>query len=82
MDTCDVCGNEYDRLFTVETHDGHRYRFDSIECAVKVVAPRCAHCDCRILGHGIDADAVTFCCSHCAREYGIRGARDNIREAV
>jgi hypothetical protein len=31
------------------------------------MAPRCAHCNCRIIGHGVDEGGKIFCCSHCAR---------------
>ena len=35
------------------------YTFDSFECAIQKLAPTCAHCGCRILGHGIEeADTV------------------------
>jgi hypothetical protein len=82
MGTCDCCGNAYDRLFSVKTHDGDSYQFDSVECAAQMIAPRCAHCGCTILGHGIDADTETYCCSNCARDHGIQAARDNVRDAV
>lgn len=64
---CNVCGNDYDKSFTVTWAGGRSATFDSIECAAVEVGPRCAHCDCRILGHGIEVDQVTYCCAHCAR---------------
>lgn len=69
MGTCDKCGNSYDKTFTV-TKEGETGTFDSFECAVDVMAPTCAHCECRILGHGVEAGGVVFCCAHCAREIG------------
>ncbi|AXK84807.1 hypothetical protein SAMN05421776_101631 [Nocardia farcinica] len=69
MAVCDTCGNDYDKAFTV-TRDGHTATFDSIECAAAAIAPVCAHCSCRILGHGVEAGEQIFCCAHCAHEAG------------
>lgn len=66
MSTCATCGNEYDRAFEVITADGERLTFDSIECAAHRIAPTCAHCGCRILGHGVEVDATIYCCANCA----------------
>lgn len=71
MATCDTCGNDYDKTFTI-TRGDERGTFDSFECAVHAMAPRCAHCDCRILGHGVEADGAIYCCAHCARHAGER----------
>jgi hypothetical protein len=31
------------------------------------LAPLCAHCGCRIVGHGVENDAgQMYCCAHCA----------------
>ena len=81
MTACDTCGNDYAKAFALTTSGGDAYTFDSIECAAEKVAPRCAHCDCRILGHGIEAGSGIFCCAHCARHAGVEGARDNTTEA-
>ena len=40
---CDVCGNDYDKSFTV-TQGGRTRTFDSFECAIHALAPACAHC--------------------------------------
>jgi hypothetical protein len=76
MATCDRCGNEYDKTFDVVTAAGERHTFDSFECAIDAVAPRCAHCDCRIVGHGVEANGDIYCCAHCARQSGTRELRD------
>jgi hypothetical protein len=76
MPTCDTCGNDYDKAFQITTHDGQQFMFDSFECAVHKVAPTCSHCGCKILGHGVEADGVVFCCAACARHTGVEGARD------
>ena len=75
MPTCDTCGNDYDKTFTI-TRDGETRTFDSFECAIHAIASTCAHCGCRILGHGVEAGGVTYCCAHCARESGVAGLTD------
>jgi len=82
MAICDTCGNNYARAFAVVTSDGRRFSFDSIECAAAKVAPECAHCGCRILGHGIEAGDTIYCCANCARDVGEKGAVDNTRAAA
>ncbi len=73
--TCEVCGNEYDKVFEVNM-DGKSHIFDSFECAIQALAPVCANCGCRILGHGTEAGGVFYCSAHCASEKGIRGLQD------
>jgi hypothetical protein len=75
MATCEVCGNEYDKAFEV-VQDGESHTFDSFECAIHAMAPRCAHCGCAIIGHGVEADGQMFCCAHCASEVGVSGVAD------
>jgi hypothetical protein len=77
MATCDVCGNDYDKAFTI-TRDGQTGTFDSFECAVHVMAPQCAYCGCRVLGHGVEADGTYYCCAHCARQAGVSQAVDRV----
>ena len=77
MKPCDVCGNEYDKSFEVR-RNGTTYTFDSLECAVHRLAPRCVHCGCRVLGHGVEADGSIYCCAHCARHSGVNEAVDRI----
>ena len=69
MPRCDVCGNDYDKSFEVRMA-GQTHTFDSFECAIHKLAPQCAHCHCRIIGHGVEAEAQIFCCAHCARLQG------------
>ena len=72
LDTCEVCGNRYDKSFqvTVPSADGLPHTFDCFECAIEALAPRCARCTTKIIGHGIEAGDSFFCCAHCARESG------------
>ena len=73
---CEVCGNEYDKAFEVHM-DGKTHVFDSFECAIQALAPKCAHCGCRIIGHGMEANGLFYCCAHCAGEEGIRDLEDH-----
>lgn len=73
---CDTCDNEYDKAFEVH-YQGQDYTFDCFECAIHRLAPVCAHCSCRIIGHGVESDGVFFCCAHCAHEMGV-AAKDHV----
>ena len=46
MAVCDHCGNDYDKSFTISS-GGETHTFDSFN-AQSSLAPKCAHCDCRI----------------------------------
>jgi hypothetical protein len=73
---CEVCGNAYDKAFSVTMSDGKNHTFDSFECAIHALAPLCAHCKCRIVGHGVEAGGTMFCCAHCAKLSGNTTLRD------
>lgn len=75
MARCEVCGNEYDKAFEILI-DGQSHTFDSFECAIHALAPVCAHCGCRIIGHGMEADGSFYCCAYCANRSGVRGLDD------
>jgi len=75
MAKCEVCGNDYDKSFEVVV-EGESHTFDSFECAIHALAPRCEHCQCRIIGHGVESDGAMFCCAHCAEHSGVVGMRD------
>jgi hypothetical protein len=75
---CDVCGNDYDKAFQVSTADGQTRTFDSFECAIHAVAPTCAHCGCKIIGHGVESGGTMYCCAHCAQAMGREGFRDRV----
>lgn len=66
MEPCATCGNVYDKSFQI-VMGGETYTFDCFECAIQQLAPRCGHCDCQIIGHGVEVDDVMYCCAHCAR---------------
>ena len=73
MARCDVCGDEYDKAFEVRAL-GRTGTFDSFECAIHAMAPSCAHCGCKIVGHGIEVDGTIYCCASCSGHAG--GTKD------
>jgi hypothetical protein len=75
MASCDVCGNDYDKPMRI-TQNGTTKTFDSFECAIQALAPTCAHCRCRVIGHGVEANGKFFCCANCAKHEGVTGIRD------
>lgn len=75
MAKCDVCGNDYDKTFEVKKA-GKTHVFDSFECAIHALAPTCAHCDCKIIGHGVEVGDRFYCCANCARHSGGAEVRD------
>ena len=75
MPKCQVCGNDYDKTIVI-TQGSRSMTFDSFECAIEGMAPRCTHCGCRVIGHGVEADDKTFCCAHCAKQFGVAGMKD------
>ena len=77
MARCETCGNDYYKAFEVVI-DGQHHTFDSFECAIEALAPRCQHCNCRIIGHGVEFDGTMFCCAHCATESGVTAIKDRV----
>ena len=76
MGTCELCGNRYEKSFHI-VMNGRSHTFDSFECAISSLAPICSHCQCRILGHGTEANGALFCCAHCARMAGATRVKDS-----
>jgi len=77
MPTCEVCGNDYDKAFEV-TMGGEVHVFDSFECAIHALAPRCDHCGCAVIGHGVEGKGGIYCCAHCAQAENVVGLRDRV----
>jgi hypothetical protein len=75
MTVCVQCGNDYDKAFTVTLAE-QEYTFDCFECAVQALAPVCAHCGCKIIGHGVEEDGSIYCCAHCAKHEGASEVKD------
>jgi Rieske Fe-S protein len=79
MGRCETCGNEYDKTFEI-TVAGQSHVFDSFECAIHSLAPSCEHCGCKVIGHGVEADGVFYCCAHCANQSGVREVVDRAEQ--
>ena len=75
MGKCECCGNSYDKTFEIYIR-GKSHIFDCFECAIHVLAPICPHCDCKILGHGVEERGVIYCSAHCAFESGAHAVQD------
>ena len=80
MAKCSVCGNDYDKAFEI-IRAGVSRTFDSFECAIHALAPVCVHCQCKIIGHGVEARGSMYCCAHCARQAGGPGSRGGCRSS-
>jgi hypothetical protein len=55
-------GNDCNKAFEV-VGGGETHTFDSFECAIQALTPCCAHCGCRWIGHGVEADGSIDCCA-------------------
>jgi hypothetical protein len=75
MKNCECCGNPYDKAFEIHI-GGTVHIFDSFQCAIQSLAPRCAHCKVPIIGQGMEARGQYFCCAHCARSAGVTELAD------
>ena len=75
MAVCDHCGNDYDKAFKVSM-GGMTHTFDSFECAIQMMAPRCEHCACAIIGHGIEAERQVLLLRALREARGVRGVSD------
>ncbi len=63
MPRCDHCGSDSDRTFDV-VRDGDTWTFDSFQCAIDAVAPRCPQCNAVIVGHGVEQEGRLNCTIH------------------
>jgi hypothetical protein len=78
MAVCDVCGNDYDKTFTVSGPLGGG-TYDCFECAIFANAPTCRNCRCMIVGHGVETPAGIFGSAGCARRSGVPPDPDSLR---
>jgi hypothetical protein len=77
MARCERCGNDYDQSFTV-VMGADRHVFDSFECAINTLAPKCSRCGILVVGHGVQAYGAIYCCAHCARGEGVDRVTDRV----
>ncbi len=73
MAKCEKCGADYKKSFEV-VMGGETHTYDSFECAIAALAPVCAQCGCKIIGHGVEANDKIFCCNHCAKSVHLAAA--------
>lgn len=64
---CLNCGSNIEKDYILFIN-GTEFTFDSFECAVNFVAPRCAHCNSVVMGQGITLSDQTFCSPQCSKE--------------
>ncbi len=82
MATCETCGNIYDKPMEITLH-GMKHTFDCFECAIHKLAPRCHHCGCAVIGHGVENGDEIFCCAHCAHhENKVQPANELLQDRV
>ncbi len=77
MAKCEKCGNDYDKAIEVKMA-GKTHVFDSFECAINTLAPKCDKCGNQIIGHGVEARQKMFCCVHCAQQAGEKQLKDRV----
>jgi hypothetical protein len=53
---CSVCQNEYDKTF--KSLRTGRPKYLTVSNAIAAMAPTCAHCSCRIIGHGVEQEGA------------------------
>ena len=76
MTVCNTCGNDYDKTIRI-VKEGRTYEFDSFECAIHALAPKCENCGCRVIGHGVQYNEMIYCSAHCSSAAGITGLSDH-----
>ncbi|MBI3726410.1 hypothetical protein HY251_20990 [bacterium] len=76
MPVCEVCGNDYDKTLEITPRGKNAHVFDSFECAIQALAPACATCGIKVVGHGVEGDGSIYCCAHCARKGGEKRVKD------
>jgi len=69
--SCEVCGKNQGQCFEVRL-GGERHIFDSFECAMDALTPRCAHCGCAFVGHGVQFGNTIYCSHQCANDNSVR----------
>lgn len=62
---CINCGFNIEKDYILYVN-GTEFTFDSFECAVNFVAPRCASCNTVIMGKGVQTHGSVYCSSTCS----------------
>ena len=61
---CEICGCERINPMLV-TIDDETHVFDTFDCAIERLAPRCRTCGRRVTGRGVHSHGAVYCCKHC-----------------
>lgn len=64
---CENCGQKHDNPLLI-IKNGKEHTFDSFECAISFIAPRCFHCNQIILGKETQHEGESYCSVACSRE--------------
>jgi len=64
---CMNCGLNIEKDYILYIN-GTEFTFDSFECAINFVAPRCSNCNTIIIGRGIKYSDEIFCGQNCSIE--------------
>jgi hypothetical protein len=62
---CVNCGLDIEKDYILLIN-GTEYTFDSFECAINFVAPRCTNCNSIITGRGVHVGNEVYCSSTCS----------------
>ena len=62
---CEVCEKSGDRCFEVHL-GGEKHVFDSFECAIRGLMPKCPLCGSMILSSGVQVGELLYCSYACA----------------
>lgn len=63
---CLNCGENIEKDYILFIN-GTEYTFDSFECAVNFMAPRCTCCNSVIMGQGVHMEGEIYCTKDCAQ---------------
>ena len=69
--SCEVCGNDMAKCFEIRL-GGNTHVFDSFECAMRALTPRCGYCGCHLVGDAIVLGNTVYCSYECANEDSAR----------
>ncbi len=75
MTKCETCGSTSARTLDISVN-GVSHSYDSLECAIFALAPRCANCSELVVSRGIAAKELIFCGDSCARVHAMTEAFD------
>lgn len=62
---CVNCGVTIEKDYILFIN-GTEFTFDSFECAVNFVAPRCANCNTIVMGRGVPVEGDLYCSTTCS----------------